>query len=88
MSKFYWGSRCAECGRVMSSGVSRQCKKGGECSWHVPVAVRSAMEKMYGALQEIERHHVEQNRLKGRPEERSHTLEVVRAALAKVDGAQ
>jgi hypothetical protein len=48
----------------------------------------AAAPDMYEALKEIERHHVEQNRMKMRPEENSHTLHVVRAALDKADGKE
>lgn len=34
------------------------------------------------ALREVERHHVEQNALRGRSQDRSHTLRTVRAALS------
>lgn len=47
--------------------------------------IASAPE-LLAALSEIEAHHVEQNRAKGRPESRSRTLRVVRAAIAKAEG--
>jgi len=43
----------------------------------------NAHEQLLAALEEIEAHHVEINRRVGRPEEHSHTLRVVRAAIAK-----
>lgn len=46
----------------------------------------NAHDKLVEALRAVEAHHVEQNSLKGRPEERSKTLQIVRAALAKVEG--
>lgn len=46
----------------------------------------AAAPEMYEALKEIERHHVEQNRLKNRPEAKSHTLSVIRTALVKAEG--
>jgi hypothetical protein len=38
------------------------------------------------ACQEVERHHIKLNSSKGRSEERSHTLSIIRAALASIEG--
>lgn len=40
---------------------------------------------LLGALKEIESHHVLQNALKGRPETRSRTLRIARAAIAEAE---
>lgn len=40
-------------------------------------------DELLAALLEIEAHHVNQNRIKFRDESRSHTLRIVRAAIAK-----
>jgi len=45
-----------------------------------------AAPDLLAALEEIEAHHVEQNRIKGRDESRSHTLQIARAAIAKAKG--
>lgn len=45
--------------------------------------LQQANERMRKALEEIKRHHVRQNKIKGLPSERSYTLAVVRAALAE-----
>jgi len=45
-------------------------------------ALRQRLEAAEKALREVERHHVELNAKAGRPESHSHTLVVVRAALA------
>ena len=47
---------------------------------------RNAHDDLLEALKEVERHHVEQNRAKGRNESRSYTLSIVRAAIAKAEG--
>jgi hypothetical protein len=47
--------------------------------------IASAPE-MLAALREIEAHHVKRNRQKGRAEERSLTLRIARAAIAKAEG--
>ena len=44
-----------------------------------------AAQAMKLALLEVERHHVNLNRLGGRKESRSKTLGIVRAALAEID---
>lgn len=44
-----------------------------------------AAPEMYQALKKVESHHVLQNALKGRPEEQSHTLAIVRAAIARAE---
>ena len=44
--------------------------------------LRERLEAAEKALREVERHHVELNAKAGRPESHSHTLGVVRAALA------
>jgi hypothetical protein len=46
----------------------------------------AAAPDLLAALRAIEAHHVEQNRQKGRPEERSTTLRLARAAIAKAEG--
>lgn len=48
--------------------------------------LRAENESFHAALKTIERHHVEQNRLKNRPEDRSLTLNIIRAALALKKG--
>lgn len=40
-------------------------------------------DDLLAALREIEAHHVEQNRIKGRDESHSRTLRIARAAIAK-----
>ncbi len=48
----------------------------------------AAAPEMLAALKAIEAHHVEINAQAGRPEERSTTLRLVRAAIAKAEGRQ
>jgi chromosome segregation ATPase len=48
-------------------------------------SVTAERDRLRKALEELERHHIKQNRLKGRPTERSHTLAVIREALAGKD---
>jgi hypothetical protein len=50
MKTFNWGSRCAECGKVMKSGLVRKCEKGGHCSWYIPTAIREVVAEIYEAL--------------------------------------
>ncbi|MBP3955456.1 hypothetical protein J8F10_09195 [Gemmata sp. G18] len=40
------------------------------------------------ALKEVERHHIEQNRVKGRDASRSKTLAIVRAAIGNATGKE
>lgn len=47
-------------------------------------AFKQQRDDLAAALRELEAHHVEQNRQKGRDESRSTTLRIIRAALAKV----
>lgn len=44
---------------------------------------RTLTTELLNALRNIEHHHVEQNRLKGRDESHSTTLRIARAAIAK-----
>lgn len=44
--------------------------------------------RLRAALGEIEAHHVEQNRLKGRAEDRSQTLRIARRALEEARDAE
>jgi hypothetical protein len=50
------------------------------------VRLMAAAPDLLAALEEIEAHHVQQNHLKGRDENRSRTLRIARAALAKARG--
>lgn len=43
----------------------------------------AAAPELLEALREVERHHAEQNRARGRDEARSHTLSTVRSAIRK-----
>ena len=45
-------------------------------------------DRLAGALRDIEKHHVQQNAWKGRDEARSHTLKVVREALAAYEASK
>jgi hypothetical protein len=61
-------------------------KDGGELARFLVKAANSH-DPLIEALEAIERHHVEMNRAIGRPEARSKTLSLTRAALALVRGA-
>jgi len=55
-----------------------------ELAQHDPTErLRLQLPDLLDALKEIEAHHVEQNRIKGREENRSTTLRIARAAIAK-----
>lgn len=45
-------------------------------------ALRASHKRLVDVLEEIERHHLELNRAKGRPANHSHTLRLCAAALA------
>lgn len=55
-----------------------ECRRIAEIIDH-----ESGLKELIAALLEIEVHHVEMNAERGRPEVRSETLRIVRAALAK-----
>lgn len=70
-----------------------ECKDQNGNWTNEPMAVANARliaaaPELLEALQAIERHHVEQNRLKGRDEGKSKTLTIARAAIAKATGSE
>lgn len=70
---------------IISTGGDYIAEVGHIDQEHVEADARliATAPEMLAALREVEAHHVEQNRIKGRDEARSHTLNVVRAAIAK-----
>lgn len=67
---------------VVDCGICIKAEQAGR-NYRELSMLRETNAVLMDALREIEIHHVEQNRIKGRDESRSATLRIIRDAIAK-----